>query len=318
MEKNILSVLDNVKSVMIAGHTRPDGDCVGSCMAVMHYIKDNYPDTEVCVRLETVPESYRVIPGTEDIITQYEDDSRYELFIAVDVSEINRLAAAGKYFQTAQHTICIDHHISNPCFADDNLVIADASSTCEVLAGIMDFDKISYNTAFALYVGIICDSGVFKYESTSSRTMNIAGKLMEKGIPYYKIIDQVFYQRSYTQCLMLGRALSDSCLLLDGRLIVSVIKRSDMRSINAENEDLEGIVEQMRLTRGVETALFASENADGGFKYSLRSINKVDVAAIAGRFGGGGHVRAAGFSSDEDPEQIIEAVAGMVSSQLDD
>ena len=134
---NILSCLEGAKTVMIAGHTRPDGDCVGACMGLWHYIRDNYPYIQADVRLEPVPDSYKVIKGVEQIISDYEDDRTYDLFIALDASDKERLAGAKKYFDTAEHTICIDHHISNPGFADENLVLPNASSTCEVLTGLM-------------------------------------------------------------------------------------------------------------------------------------------------------------------------------------
>ena len=111
---NILSCLEGVRTVIIAGHTRPDGDCVGACMGLWHYLRDNYPEIEADVRLEPVPESYKVIAGVEQIIGSYEDDKVYDLFIALDASDKGRLAGAQKYFDTAKHRICIDHHISNP------------------------------------------------------------------------------------------------------------------------------------------------------------------------------------------------------------
>ena len=106
-----------------------------ACMGLWHYLRDNYPEIEADVRLEPVPESYKVIAGVEQIIGSYEDDKVYDLFIALDASDKGRLAGAQKYFDTAKHRICIDHHISNPGYADENMIVSDASSTCEVLIG---------------------------------------------------------------------------------------------------------------------------------------------------------------------------------------
>ncbi|MFQ9388355.1 MAG: DHH family phosphoesterase [Coprococcus sp.] len=167
---NILSCLEGAKTVMIAGHTRPDGDCVGACMGLWHYIRDNYPYIQADVRLEPVPDSYKVIAGVEQIISDYEDDRTYDLFIALDASDKERLAGAKKYFDTAEHTICIDHHISNPGYADENLIAAG----CQLYLRSADradgiWTAISYDAAVALYIGIICDTGVFKYSCTSHR-----------------------------------------------------------------------------------------------------------------------------------------------------
>lgn len=224
---NILSCLEGVRTVIIAGHTRPDGDCVGACMGLWHYLRDNYPEIEADVRLEPVPESYKVIAGVEQIIGSYEDDKVYDLFIALDASDKGRLAGAQKYFDTAKHRICIDHHISNQGYADENMIVPDASSTCEVLTGLMAMEAISYDAAVALYIGIICDTGVFKYSNTSRHTMNMAGCLMEKGIPYSDLIDDVFYRKSYKQNKILGYALEKCRSVLDNRMIVCVLERPE-------------------------------------------------------------------------------------------
>ena len=169
---NILSCLEGVRTVIIAGHTRPDGDCVGACMGLWHYLRDNYPEIEADVRLEPVPESYKVIAGVEQIIGSYEDDKVYDLFIALDASDKGRLAGAQKYFDTAKHRICIDHHISNPGFADTNHVKGEISSASEVLYSLLDKEKIDLDIATAIYTGMIHDTGVFQYSSTS-RTVSL-------------------------------------------------------------------------------------------------------------------------------------------------
>lgn len=313
---NILSCLENVHTVMIAGHTRPDGDCVGSCMGLWHYIHDNYPHITVDVRLEPISDSYRVIPGTDQIISTYDDDKTYDLFIGLDASDKERLANAAKYFDTAAHRICIDHHISNPGYADENHILPKASSTCEVLADLMEMDKISYDTAFALYVGIICDTGVFKYSNTSHHTMDIAGRLMEKGIPFSELIDGVFYRKTFMQNQLLGRCLLESRLTLDGKVIVCIIDKKTLDSFNAGHSDLEGVIDQMRVTEGIEVAVLASETDGDKYKFSLRSNQYVDVSRIANTFGGGGHVRAAGFSVGGDAEAVFSQVEAMIKEQL--
>lgn len=302
---------------MIAGHTRPDGDCVGSCMGLYHYIHDNYPHIAVDVRLEPISDSYRVIAGTDQIISTYDDDKIYDLFIGLDASDKERLANAVKYFDTAAHRICIDHHISNTGYADDNHILPKASSTCEVLADLMDMDKVSYDAAMALYIGIICDTGVFKYSSTSRHTMDIAGCLMEKGIPYSDLIDGVFYRKSFKQNQLLGRCLQESRLTLGGKVIVSIVPKGILDSLQAGHNDLEGVIDQLRVTDGIEVAVLASESQPGSYKFSLRSNHFVDVSAIAAVFGGGGHVRAAGFTAAGDAGQTFCRVEAMIKEQLE-
>lgn len=313
---DLTGAVKSVQTVMIAGHVNPDGDCVGSCVGLWLYIRDNYPQVKADVRLEAVPEVYRVLEGTEAVLTAYDEEKQYDLFVALDVSDKKRLGQAVKYFETAKHTICVDHHVSNDGFADENLIVSDASSACEVLTGLLDMDCISKAVAEALYTGIICDSGVFKYSSTSHHTMDIAGRLMEKGINAQHLIDGIFYQKTYKQNLLLAKCLLASKQYLDGKMIMSVASRQIMESLDAGHEDLEGIIDQLRLTKGTEVAVLVSWNPDGIYKYSMRSIDWVDVSRIAGHFGGGGHIRAAGFSSKDDVETVCDQLIDMVKEQL--
>ena len=291
---NILSCLEGVRTVIIAGHTRPDGDCVGACMGLWHYLRDNYPEIEADVRLEPVPESYKVIAGVEQIIGSYEDDKVYDLFIALDASDKGRLAGAQKYFDTAKHRICIDHHISNQNFADANYIFPEASSTCELVYELIDEEKITKEIAECIYVGIVHDTGVFQYSCTSAKTMNIAGRLMEMGIDFSRIVDKTYYEKTYEQNRILGQALVDSQLFLDGKCIASIVTKEEMEKYQVLPKHLEGIVQQLRATKDVEAAIFLYENEDGSFKASMRSSGKVDVAVIMMSYGGGGHIRAAG------------------------
>ena len=312
----ILNGLSQAESIIIAGHIRPDGDCVGSCLGMYHYIRDNYPQAAVSVRLEEVPDAYRIIPGSEQILTDCAPQPACDLFIALDCSEKERLGKCVRYFDQARATVCIDHHISNPGYADQNLIEAAASSASEVLCSCLDEEKIGYEAAYALYAGMICDSGVFKYSSTSHHTMDIAGRLMEKGINAQHLIDGIFYQKTYKQNLLLAKCLLASKQYLDGKMIMSVASRQIMESLDAGHEDLEGIIDQLRLTKGTEVAVLVSWNPDGIYKYSMRSIDWVDVSRIAGHFGGGGHIRAAGFSSKDDVETVCGQLIDMVKEQL--
>ena len=312
-----LSIIKEADSIMISGHVRPDGDCVGSCLGLYHYIRDNFLDKEAEVRLEEVPDAYRSAPGSVDIITEAEDEKACSLFIALDVSEKNRLGRNEKYFDAADKTLCIDHHISNPGYADYNLVDPAASSTCEIAAAFMDPDRISYNTAYALYMGMICDSGVFKYDQTCRRTMELAGMLMEKGIPFTKIIDEIFYEKTYLQQLLLAWCLIHSRILLGGRMISAVLPYETIEEYGARTEDFEGIVSQMKLTKGTAISLLATESRKGIFKCSLRSDERVDVCKIAQTFGGGGHVRASGFSYTGDIAAALHRAQQLAKEQLD-
>ena len=206
--------------------------------------------------------------------------------------------------------------ISNPGFADTNHVKGEISSASEVLYSLLDKEKIDLDIATAIYTGMIHDTGVFQYSSTSPDTMRIAGDLMAKGVDFSNIIDQSFYQKSYIQNQVMGRVLAESIMLLDGKCIVGYMKMRDMEFYGVQPADLDGIVSQLRLTKGVEVAMFIYEHASQLFKVSLRSNGKVDVSKIASYFGGGGHIRAAVCDLAGSMYDVIKNISEHIEKQL--
>lgn len=309
-------ILKGKKSVALGGHVRPDGDCVGSCMGLYHYLRAQYPDICTDVYLEEVPEAYSIIKGTDEVKTQIDDSAVYDLFICLDCGDVQRLGFSGPLFENAKETLCIDHHISNDAFADYNYIVPDASSTSELVYNMADRDKISLASAEALYMGIVHDTGVFQYSCTSPETMEAAAELMRKGINGSEIIDKTYYEKSYIQNQILGRALLESMLIMDKKCIVSVIRQKSMKFFQAQPSDLEGIVSQLRQTKGVEVAIFLHEISPQQFKVSLRSKGKVDVSEIAQYYGGGGHVRAAGVTMEGSSHDVINNITARIALQL--
>lgn len=310
-------ILKGKSSVALGGHIRPDGDCVGSCLGLYMYLKEQYPELETDVYLEEVPEAYRIIACTDDVKSQIPEGKKYDLFICLDCGDPERLGFSSPLFESAGETLCIDHHVSNSAFADLNYILPDASSTSELVFTLLDSSKISKRVAEALYMGIAHDTGVFQYSCTSPETMEIAAELMRKGIDGNEIIDKTYYEKTYVQNQILGRALLESMLILDKRCIVSVIRKKSMEFFQAKPSDLEGIVSQLRLTKGVEVAMFLHETEAQKFKVSLRSKGKVDVSRIAQYFGGGGHVRAAGVTMQGSSHDVINNITEQIAVQLD-
>lgn len=252
-------VLKGKKKVALGGHVRPDGDCVGSCLGLFLYLEEQYPDVETHVYLETIPDAYTLIQGTDRVRTELPEGEPYDLFICLDCGDAQRLGFSMPLFESAKETLCIDHHVSNEAFADINYIVPDASSTSELVFTLLDREKISKACAEALYMGIAHDTGVFQYSCTSPETMEIAAELMRKGINSSEIIDKTYYEKTYIQNQILGRALLESMLIMDKQCIVSVIRRRSMEFFQAQPSDLEGIVSQLRLTKGVEVAIFLHE-----------------------------------------------------------
>ncbi len=308
--------LDGVHSVAIAGHVNPDGDCIGSCLGAWLYLRDNYPQIQAQVYLQPVREVFDFIEGLDQACSQYQENREYDLLLLMDISSQDRIGVAGACIRHAGKTLCIDHHITNRggytwLFNDPK-----ASSASEVLFRFLDPEKISRACAEALYTGFVHDTGVFQYPATSPDTMRAAAVLMEKGIDFSRIIDESFFQKTYGQNRMLGRVLTESQLVLEGKCVIGVAHRSSMEEYGVQARDMDGIVAQLRNTAGVEVAIFLYETKEDTYKVSLRSKNYVDVSKIALAYGGGGHMRAAGCTMLGKAEEILRHLIRKVEEGL--
>lgn len=313
---DFMKAVQEADTIAIAGHMRPDGDCVGACMGLYGYIKSNYPTKAVTVYLEEFPEAFDYLREEKAFVEVCGQEDAYDLFVALDCGDEERLGETRQVMERAKHTCCVDHHITNTQYADENFVFPESSSTSQILYGFMEDEKVNYETACALYTGIIHDTGVFKHSCTTSETMRMAGKLMDKGIPFGKIIDGSFYMKSYKQLQIMGRCLLESVRILDGRCIFSVVRKSVMDFYNAKPSDLDGVIDQMRTTEGIEVAILLDERELGEYKVSMRSNELVDVSAIAKFFGGGGHVRAAGCTIEGAAFDVINNLTLHIEKQL--
>ncbi|MCI8484772.1 MAG: bifunctional oligoribonuclease/PAP phosphatase NrnA [Lachnospiraceae bacterium] len=314
--KDLASQLAQVKTVAIAGHVRPDGDCVGSCLATYNYITTWFPEIEAEVYLEPIPNIFKFLTHADRIQHDCKSDKIYDLCIVQDCGDTERLGDAVKYFHTAKKTICIDHHVSNHNFADENYIFPETSSTSELIFELMEEERITKEIAECIYVGMVHDTGVFQYSSTTAKTMNTAGILMEKGINFTKIVDDTFYTKTFAQNKILGQALLNSQRYLEDQVIATSITREEMKKYEVLPKHLDGIVSQLRVTKGVEAAVFLYENEDGSWKISMRSNGKVNVAEIAMKHRGGGHVRAAGATMEGGSQEVIRQLCEDIREQL--
>lgn len=315
---NIYEEVKDAKTIGISGHIRPDGDCVGSCMGLYLYLKKVCPQAAIQVMLEKPADVFSCIRGIEEISSDFKPiTEKFDVYIALD-SEKTRIGEAEKYFDQAEKRINIDHHISNAKGSGDvNYVVPTASSASELVYDVIgDKSDIDADIAKALYIGIIHDTGVFQYSNTSPKTMKIAAELISYGFDFPELIDKTFYEKTYVQNQILGRALLESILFMDGKCIVSMIDKKTMAFYNADSHDLEGIVSQLRSTKGVECAIFLYQTDTLEYKVSLRSNGAVDVAKVASFFGGGGHVRAAGVTMQGTFYDIVNNLSAQIEKQL--
>ena len=310
------NVLEGAKTIAIGGHVRPDGDCVGSCMGMYLYLKEAYPEKEVDIYLQNIQEALKILEKMDEICEEIPEGKEYDLFISQDCGDKERLDFSVSLFDSAKHTFCIDHHISNKGFAEYNYIIPEASSTSELVFNLLDKEKISDNVAKALYLGIVHDTGVFQYSCATPATFRVAATLLEKKFDAPKLIQETYYQKSFAQNKILGYALMNAELFCSGLCISSFLCKEDMDKFGVTSKDLDGIVAQLRNTSGVEVAIFMYELETGVYKVSLRASNYADVSKVAQMYGGGGHVKAAGCSMNGIPEEIMKKLTEQLELQL--
>ncbi|MCM1193592.1 MAG: bifunctional oligoribonuclease/PAP phosphatase NrnA [Butyrivibrio sp.] len=290
---NLIQECKDAGRIGISGHVRPDGDCVGAVLSMQMYLRKCLPEAEIKVFLEKPADIFREIRGFDEIESDFPEEEPFDVFFSMDC-DAERMGEALKYFRAAKKTINIDHHISNPGVGDVNYIKPEVGSTCELVYDLIEQDKLDRELAMAIYIGIIHDTGVFQYSNTTPATMEKGAKLISYGFDFPRLIQETFYQKTYVQSHIMGRALLESIRFLDNRCIVSALDRKIMDFYEVGPKDLDGIVNQLRNIKGISCAIFMYQTGVLEYKVSLRSDESVNVAEVASYFGGGGHARAAG------------------------
>ncbi len=320
---DIVKECEGAALIGIAGHVNPDGDCVGSVMALWQFLKKVFPQVQVDVMIEQPPAIFDFVCGVSEIVTDYSAEKAYDVMIVADTVP-DRCGDAIKYIETAKKVINIDHHISNQGGCDVDHIVPDASSAAEVVYELIaqkeEYKKfIDREMAQTLYIGIIHDSGVMQYSNTSPKTLRIVADLIGYGFDFPKLIDETFYEKTEVQSKLLGKALMDAYTLMNGRVMVSMTDIATLREYGADKKDLSGIVNQLRIVKGVDVAVYIYEVGENFYKVSMRSCtDDIDVSKVSAHFGGGGHVRAAGCNMDGTYEEIVKNLTEQLALQMED
>ena len=312
----ILEEVKDAKSIGISGHIRPDGDCVGACMGMYLYLKKTMPEgTVIDVILEDSGDRFACIKDI-DKVKQYPRRQAYDVFLAIDTSP-DRLGDALPGYEKAKKTINIDHHKSNMGSSDVNYIYPLASSASELVYDLLDKDFIDVDIAKAIYIGIIHDTGVLQYSNSSPKTFRTVADLTEYGFDFPALIDETFYRKTYVQNQILGRALTESIVFMDKKCIVSALDLKTLRFYGVTSKDLDGIVSQLRYTKGTKVAIFMYELETMKWKVSLRcNDNDIDLSKIAVFFGGGGHAKAAGCTINGSFHDVVNNLSGQLEQVM--
>lgn len=312
---NIKEKIKNAGKIVILTHESPDGDAIGSSLAMYNALKQL--NKQVDLIIPEYPETFSFLAGAEEIKKQGEEDEKYDLAIALDAADIKRLNGFAKYFENAKVTINIDHHGSNKMFADYNFVNPDAPACCQILILVLEYlgVTITKEIGTCLIAGIITDTGGFKYSGTSKETFEFTAWLLGIGVNVSDVYRKVLEVRTKGNFALTKLSIDRLELLEDGKIAFTYITKEDEKNVNAKNGDHDGLVDIGRTIEGVEVSILLRE-ADGFYKGSLRSNEYVNVSDVCMMFGGGGHVRAAGCSIHLPLEEAREKIINEVKNHL--
>jgi bifunctional oligoribonuclease and PAP phosphatase NrnA len=310
----VLDVLRGNERFLVVTHENPDGDALGSMLGVTLGLRELGKDVVMHLAGEApLPGEFGFLP-LDEVRRDLPDDLDERVLLAVDCANERRIAPGRDAVDGARLVVDVDHHHDNSRFGDVNLIVADASSTAEIvrdlLAGLGV--RLTPEIAEALYVGLVTDTGRFQYANTSPKALRLAAELVEAGADVHGIFRNVYETVQIAKLKLLGRALDHAQVYEGGRLVVSYLLRGDFATVGAVEPYSEGIIDYLRQAEGAElVALIREPPTDGGpmHRISLRSSkDEVDVSAIARLQGGGGHRQAAGFSSEQSIEEIVEFI----------
>ncbi len=311
---NILEEINNAESIVILTHENPDGDAIGTGLALYNALKEYGKNPDIII--PEYPRTFSFLPGADEI-KKSSDIEKYDLAISVDCATIKMLNGFANYFENAKVKVSIDHHSTNTMFGDLNYVSPDAPACAQILLVVLNYFKIEItkDIGTCILTGIITDTGGFKYSSVTAETFEFVAWLLNKGINVSKIYRKVLQVKTKANFELTRMAMERLEFLEDGKVAFTYITKEDEEKVNAESGDHEGIVEVGRDIESVEVSIFLRET-DKGCKVSMRSNEYVNVSDVCILLGGGGHVRAAGATMQCTVEQAKEKVLRQVKAVL--
>src|SRR5881394_1121884 len=311
--KAIADALRKHDRFLVVTHENPDGDALGSLLAATLALRQLGKDALMYLPGPTaLPREYGFMP-LEELVREPPEDAAERVLLAVDCAKDDRIGDES-VLSAAPLVLDIDHHHDNTRFGDVNLIVADASSTGEVLRDVFAELGVELTPELAepLYIALVTDTGRFQYTNTTPKSLRLAAELVEAGADAHAVFQQVYESVEFAKLKLLARALDRARVLEGGRIVVSHLLRTDFAEVGAAEPYSEGIIDYLRAVEGAELAVLIREppRDDGPTrKVSLRaSVDELDVSAIARIFGGGGHRQAAGFSSEKAVDDIMELV----------
>ena len=307
---------------VICGHVSPDGDCLGSQLALMHALR-SLGKRVTCVLAEDdgcVDEAFSFMPGLDGIVSPSAFDGSIGVFIGVDVPTVARIGDAAALHAKAPFKVTIDHHAVDSTMADLVYVDPDAAATAQLiweLAGHLA-ERRDAAVATCAYTGLVTDTGRFQYQNTDAASLVAASEMVAAGADPALVAREVFQNRRLASIQLESRAIERMVFTDDGAAVVSWLSICDFEELGASKPDAEPIINSLRSVKGVRVACMLREQ-DQAVRGSLRAKDDTDVSVLARRFGGGGHKAAAGFTLEmelgEAVQTVLAALADLVSGE---
>lgn len=312
----ILEEINNAESIVILTHEHPDGDAVGTSLALYNALK-KYGKEKLDLIIPECPNTFKFLPNANDI-KKSSDVSHYDLAITIDCANFKMLNGWSSYFENADTTVVIDHHGTNTMYGDYNFVNPDAPACAEVMIVALNHFNMDINKEIGtcLLAGIITDTGGLKYQGVTAETFEFVAKLLKKGVNVsdtYRKVLQVKTKSAFELSRLANNRLE---FLENGKIAYTYLTLEDYNNVNAVYGDHEGIVDIGRDVEGVEVSIFIRELRNKGLKVSLRSNENVNVDEIALLFGGGGHLKSAGFSINGELDTVKDKIINEVKRYL--
>lgn len=307
---------------LVMAHLNPDGDAIGSSLAMTHLLLSLEKKVTVANEGES-PERFSYLSGFDRIVNlaQKSVDRSYSAVIALDIADKKRFGAIGEIIAKDAQILNIDHHPTNTHFGTINVIQSEAASTTEILYDLIHahfLNKLNFEMAEALYTGLLTDTGGFRYSNTKRHVLEKAADLLSYGVEPNKVAEEALEVISMSHLELLKRALQNLTFHFGQRVAFISISEEDMRQANASKDDVDGMVSYPRKVKGVEVSALLKEWSDGEVKVSLRSNFEINVAEIAQENGGGGHMKAAGYTFYGTLQEAQEALLKQLEKTIGD
>lgn len=300
--KEVFNLINNSQNICIAGHKAPDGDCIGSVMALYEFLKPLNKNLTVCID-GNIPFNYKPFVE-ENVIAKEYDNREFDLLFILDCSDAERLGKFKDVFRNAKKSVCIDHHKTNESYADINIIDSSISSTGELLYDVLKTSgrQLTKQIAVYIYIAILTDTGKFSYSNTTGQTHRKTAELIDLGVDVAEIDNIVYNSKPSNVVKAFIECIGGIELYYDNKFGITSITRDILERNNVDMGDIDGVVEFIREIKEVEVSCVLKEYEEKNTKVSLRSKNDIDVSAVSVKFGGGGHAKAAGFEIDDTVE----------------